>query len=432
MPTGKGIAQDGSQQPVSDSIELQPFYHDAKDGIIRPKQVVVSTRYFWERWAPRLGPTLSVLIVRLRMHCYYNQVTKERRDWCFPTQQTLAEEVGVSRWTIMRELKRPEARHFVRVQCRSRFDPERKRTIRISSLYHVAMDDPLVAEDVDRASTIAAGYLLESEDVAAVPAARKTTPTLLAALPAHAGHRVHLATGPNAGNLPTEEIPEDSTDSVDVVARELVQANITETAARRLATDFPAELIRQKMSLVRDLKSRQSLRNEAGFLRKAIEDDYSVPLQATGTDAIAASMPLVRMRGWGGQEPGVAERSPSAAASVQAVVRDAHDVAPARDLRLLAPTTSSSGPASERTGDVNVWEVAKQALSGEMKPAAFAQWLAPSKLLRYEPGLASVTVPCVRSLRYLEQRLKWQIEDALSAICGCPTRLKLIVEGESH
>ena len=144
-----------------DSIELQPFYHDAKTSIVQPKQVVVGTRYFWEKWAPRLGPTLTVLVVRLRMHCYYNQATQERRDWCFPTQQTLAEEIGVSRWTVMRELKKPEARRFVRVQYRSRYDQERRQTVRVSSLYHVAMDDPLVEEDQGRAAALLAAGVLE-------------------------------------------------------------------------------------------------------------------------------------------------------------------------------------------------------------------------------------------------------------------------------
>src|SRR5579885_2025038 len=153
------------EDEVAAAIELQPFYHHVKNTIIRPKQVVIGTRYFWERWAPRLGPTLTVLVVHLRRHCYYNQTTKERRDWCFPTQQTLAEEAGVSRWTVMRELKKPIAREFVRVQLRSRYDPVRRQTVRISSLYHVAMDDPLVEEDRGRAAAIlAAGTLLEEAE----------------------------------------------------------------------------------------------------------------------------------------------------------------------------------------------------------------------------------------------------------------------------
>src|SRR6185437_1304564 len=130
-----------------------------------PKQIVVGTRYFCEKWAPRLGPTLTVLVVRLRMHCYYNQATQERRDWCFPTQQTLAEEIGVSRWTVMRELKKPDARRFVRVQYRSRYEEGRRQTVRISSLYHVAMDDPLIEEDQGRAAALlAATHLLDEAE----------------------------------------------------------------------------------------------------------------------------------------------------------------------------------------------------------------------------------------------------------------------------
>jgi hypothetical protein len=146
-----------------EQIELQPFYHDLKSEFVQPDDVVVGTKYFWTKWAPLLGPTLTVLIVRLRMHCYYNKLTKEKRDWCFPTQDTLAAEAGVSRRTVIRELQKPEARYFVRIKPRSRYDPERGQTIRTSSLYHVAMDDPLVPDDMQRLAALAAERILEEQ-----------------------------------------------------------------------------------------------------------------------------------------------------------------------------------------------------------------------------------------------------------------------------
>ncbi len=398
---------------TQDAIELQPFYHHVKNTIVRPKQIVAGTRYFWEKWAPRLGPTLTVLIVRLRMHCYYNQATQERRDWCFPTQQRLAEEIGVSRWTVMRELKKPDARHFVRVQYRSRFDPVRRQTVRISSLYHIAMDDPLTEEDRERAAALlAAGALLEkaenrrdpncgiSEPGRQVEERPLTGETARALLTDLSRNPVQSATGPRAGKLPPEPEPEDISNDAAVVARELIQERVSESVAYRLEHQYPAELIRDKMALVRQLKDqRQQLRNVPGFLRRAIEQDYQAPLAATGTDGSAASRPLLEVR----KPAGVA---------------------------LIASPPKLAALAGGKAANIDVWQAAKDALQTGLRPAVFRQWLEPSKLLHYELGRVAVVVPDERRQRYIEQRLRPAIQSALDAACGGPTELEIIVEGE--
>lgn len=401
------------ESQVADAIELQPFYHHVKNTIVRPKRIVVGTRYFWEKWAPRLGPTLSVLVVRLRMHCYYNQATQERRDWCFPTQQTLAEEVGVSRWTVMRELKKPEARRFVRVQYRSRYDDARRQTVRISSLYHVAMDDPLVEEDHGRAAALlAAGHLLDEaqgrndtycgltdpgREVVERPVTGKQAKALVTDLRQRS---VQTATGPAASKLPPEPELEEIPNDADAVAHELIQEQVTTGAAYRLARQYPAEHIRAKMALVRQLKDQQQeLRNVPGFLRRAIEDDYQAPLAATGTEGNSCA-PLLELRPRRSETP------------------------PARSLPRLVSAESLSG----RTTCGDVWQLAKGALAAEMRPAAFAQWLEPSNLLHYQLGQACIVVPDARIQRYIEQRLRPAVEAALSVACGGPTNLQVVVE----
>ncbi|MBV9119778.1 MAG: hypothetical protein JOZ39_03640 [Chloroflexi bacterium] len=402
-----------SEQPTTtDSIELQPFYYDAKETIVRPKQIVVGTRYFWERWAPRLGPTLSVLIVRLRMHCYYNQETQERRDWCFPTQQTLAEEIGVSRWTVMRELKRQEARQFVRVQYRSRYDPNRKQTVRISSLYHVAMDDPLIEEDRGRVAMLAAGRLLASAEERQDAHCGLTDPGRDVPERPFSGNEAkrlitQVATGPRVSNLPPKEKPEEILQDDDAaVARELVAEHISPKIAARLASSFPAERIREKMDLVKQLKGQQQqLRNAPGFLRKAIEDDYQQPLAATGTED---ARPLLKVK-----------------TSLPTVTADQRATSQ-RAFQQFSPVAMSG-----KANNVDVWEATKQALATTMRPAAFEQWLGPSKLLRYELGRMCVVVPDTRVQRYLEQRLKTEIESSLRIACGGPTSFQVVVEGET-
>jgi len=130
-----------------DAIELQPFYLDFRNEIVAPEKVTVVSHYFLDKWAPQLGPTLTLLIIRLRRYCYFNKLTKERRDWCYPKHETLAKEIGVSRWTILRELQRPIAQHFVKREKRYVYDPQTKKKVRTSDMYYIAMDEPLTPED---------------------------------------------------------------------------------------------------------------------------------------------------------------------------------------------------------------------------------------------------------------------------------------------
>jgi hypothetical protein len=130
-----------------DRLRMIPYYADARNEIIKPQRHQVITDYFTRRWLPRLGPTLTLLVIALRRHCYYNEITKQQEDWCFPHQRDLAAELGVSRRTVQRELSRPEAQLFVRREPQYRYDRERNRMIRTVDRYRITMDDPLTPED---------------------------------------------------------------------------------------------------------------------------------------------------------------------------------------------------------------------------------------------------------------------------------------------
>jgi hypothetical protein len=163
-----------------EQARLLPFYHDLRNEIVEPDKVVVSTQYFWTKWAPRLGPTLTALVVCLRRHCYYNRATHERRDWCFPEQATLAREIGVETTkTIRAALGHPLATLFVRREARYVYDPARGKKIRTSDIYHVAMDDPLTPADEARLALRAAERLLDegrgAEIVPAPSPSRRST-----------------------------------------------------------------------------------------------------------------------------------------------------------------------------------------------------------------------------------------------------------------
>jgi len=135
-----------------EKIELSPFYHDLRNEIVEPKNVIVESKYFWDKWKPRLGPTLTVIIMELRRRCYYNPETGERRNYCWPSLKFLAEACGIGEKTIERELDRPEAKFFVRIEARGKRNGGKGG--RTSNKYYVAMDDPLLPEDKEKLEKI--------------------------------------------------------------------------------------------------------------------------------------------------------------------------------------------------------------------------------------------------------------------------------------
>jgi hypothetical protein len=141
--------EEGTLRKGLDAIELQPIYLDCRNEIVAPDKVAVISQYFLDKWAPLLGPTLTLLIIRLRRHCYFNKLTKERRNRCYPTQKTLAREMGISVDTIQREMKKPLAGYFVRRDGRHIYNPLKKKKIRTSDIYYIVMDEPLTPEDED-------------------------------------------------------------------------------------------------------------------------------------------------------------------------------------------------------------------------------------------------------------------------------------------
>lgn len=159
-------------------LDLKPYYLEARNEIVEPGDITVVTQYFMKKWVSRLGPTLSLLIIRLRMYCYYNKQTREKRDWCFPGQETLAKDIGVSYKTIARELKKEIAKNFIKREARYIYNQELRKKVRTTDTYYIAMDDPLIAEDEELLKKKVAGKLFKDEkNEGEDPKPEKASPT---------------------------------------------------------------------------------------------------------------------------------------------------------------------------------------------------------------------------------------------------------------
>src|SRR5215472_11692038 len=141
-------------------IQLEPWYLDIRSEVVKPDQVAIQTKYFWEHWAPKLGPLQVCLLLRLRQYCYYNRATGEKRDWCFPSQETLGTELGVHDETVRTGLRKLEVLGFIRREKQYRFDAATHRSMRTTDKYFVLMEEPVAPEDEGAALGLAAERML--------------------------------------------------------------------------------------------------------------------------------------------------------------------------------------------------------------------------------------------------------------------------------
>jgi hypothetical protein len=244
-------------------IELQPFYHDLRNQVVKPNDVLVCSHYFFRHWKPRLGPVLSLLIMELRDRCYRNKATGEVRNTCWPSQTELARAMGVSVDTIARALKGELASLFVRVEPRYRYDPIRKKKIRTSSIYHVAMDDPLLPEDEESLHA-----LLAEVDVA-LPSLHSSTPL--------------SADQDSSRKMREEEVHEEELNNVndkknlsdeekgrgDYLAGELARQLEDEKSLayyRSIVSKYPETVLFETLSIVKDVYRQGKVKKSRGAL----------------------------------------------------------------------------------------------------------------------------------------------------------------------
>ncbi len=244
-------------------IELQPFYHDLRNQLVKPNDVLVCSHYFFRHWKPRLGPVLCLLIMELRDRCYRNKATGEVRNTCWPSQTELARAMGVSVDTIARALKGELASLFIRAEPRYRYDPVRKKKIRTSSIYHIAMDDPLLPEDEQSLHA-----LLAEVDIA---------------LPSHSSPTPQLADQESSRKMREEEVHEEEYKNVNdkkilsaeekerhgYLAAELARQLGDEKNLnyyRSIVSKFPESTLFETASIVKDVYRQGKIKKSRGAL----------------------------------------------------------------------------------------------------------------------------------------------------------------------
>lgn len=119
----------------------------ARVAIIKPRSVIITTRYFWRKWRPLLGNSLAVLVIEARQKCYRNLQTGEVRAWFYATLREFAQSVGFSSKKVATLLKRPHAQKFIRYKLTYVYNPELGKKVKGKCLFQVSLDDPLTPDD---------------------------------------------------------------------------------------------------------------------------------------------------------------------------------------------------------------------------------------------------------------------------------------------
>jgi hypothetical protein len=119
----------------------------AKRQILKPRSVVITSRYFWRKWRPILGNSLAILIIEARQKCYRNLQTGEVRNWFYATLKELGQTAGFSPKKLTGLLRLPHAQKFIRYKPTYIYNPDLGKRVKGKCLFQVTLDDPLIPED---------------------------------------------------------------------------------------------------------------------------------------------------------------------------------------------------------------------------------------------------------------------------------------------
>jgi phage replication O-like protein O len=201
-----------------------------------------------------------------------------------------------------------------------------------------------------------------------------------------------------------------------VVAQNLENFGITQSAAIKLIQSYPTQYIREKVAMAQGLLDAGSAlvsQNPAGWLRKAIEEDYASP---------RISQRHRQRHIWGKKKTKLA----------QASVRATPDVA--REQRMLEeePQRAQNVPTErkwlEKTDRENetIWNKALEQLKADLPVEEVAGRLTGTTLIEVTDTAARILVPNRFAIPWLERRLYSQIYKAMKEVLGKDLDLQFV------
>jgi phage replication O-like protein O len=235
---------------------------------------------------------------------------------------------------------------------------------------------------------------------------------------------------------------EQKKDSVVVaVAKELENFGIAQAAVNKLIQIYPAEYIREKLAMAKGLVAAGSSlvsQNPAGWLRKAIEEDYRPPRNAqTHQHRSVRGKKAKKGVHAKPREQHIPKEEPKPTQTVPTETRDPEKPSRAGSEEVRGSQTSresqtlSLEDAARATSDVareneTTWNKALEQLQADLPQEEVAARLKGTILLEVTDTAARILVPNRNALPWLERRLYGQIANAIKGVLGKDLDLQFI------
>jgi Bacteriophage replication protein O len=209
------------------------------------------------------------------------------------------------------------------------------------------------------------------------------------------------------------------TDIVVDVTKDLEIFGIAKSAGTRLLQSYPTQYIREKVAMAQGLVDAGSClvsQNPAGWLRKAIEEDYTLP--KTSQRHLQRSV-----------------REKKDTRRAQAKSREQHVAAeesqPAQNVATELRENNIENKEPEKTSRENetIWNKALERLRTELPGEEGAARLTGTSLIKVTETAARIFVPNHNAIPWLERRLYGQIAKAMKGVVGKDLDLQFVSAG---
>jgi len=208
----------------------------------------------------------------------------------------------------------------------------------------------------------------------------------------------------------TSETTTENNNTVGVVVVELTEFGISRRTAEQLASRYPEPYILQKLDFVQWLKEQRSslvAKSPAGYLRRALEEDYQPPP--------AYKPPAQR------QAEATAKHRQLELEQEQRREAEAEFLRTRERARkaLAKEYPPQEIPGTNLTTET-AWQKTLELLEQGMTPANFQTWLKETRLVACDGSTATIVAPSQYVVEWLATRFSRFIEKQLADVVGHP------------
>jgi hypothetical protein len=227
-----------------------------------------------------------------------------------------------------------------------------------------------------------------------------------------------------------QETVRQETDIVVDVTQELENFGIAKSAATRLIQDYPAAYIREKLEMAKGLVSAGSFlvsQNPAGWLRKAIEEDYAPPRTYHRSRHKAREAKDRKTVQAEARDRGVVEQAQNVATeSEQNVSTEMGECPQNAATQYRENNTEKKEPEKRSKENETTWNKTVAKLTEALPPGETERRLNGTTLLQVTDTTARIAVPSASALAWLERRLYREIRSAMKGVLGKDLDLQFV------